>query len=96
MKARVGDRLVIRGHAVGEAPRDGEITEVRGPKGGPPYLVRWEDGHVGLVFPGSDAAVEHFEKHRVVAAPWGSIPSELRSDEGARRGGKVRRARTSR
>ena len=68
MKARVGDRLVIRGHTVGEAPRDGEIIEVRGPDDGPPYLVRWEDGHMGLVFPGPDATVEHFEEHHLAAA----------------------------
>ena len=61
MKASVGDRLVIKGHHVGEPDRDAEILEVRGDDGSPPYLVRWEDdGHVGLFFPGSDAAIEHF------------------------------------
>jgi hypothetical protein len=36
---------------------------VRGSDGRPPYLVRWsDDGHVGLIFPGPDAAVEHFER----------------------------------
>ncbi|HEX6581330.1 MAG TPA: DUF1918 domain-containing protein [Actinomycetota bacterium] len=34
--ASVGDRLVIRGHHVGEQDRDGEIVEVRGGAGGPP------------------------------------------------------------
>jgi hypothetical protein len=24
-------------------------------------MVRWEDGHVAEVFPGSDAYVQHFE-----------------------------------
>ncbi len=62
MKASVGDRLVIKGHHVGEPDRDGEILEVHGDDGGPPYLVRWsEDGHVGLFFPSTDAVVEHFE-----------------------------------
>jgi hypothetical protein len=61
MKARVGDRLVIHGHRVGEPERDAEILEVRGTDGEPPYLVRWsDDGHEGLVYPGSDAYVEHF------------------------------------
>lgn len=64
MRAAVGDRLVIKGHRVGEHDRDAEVLEVRGEKGGPPYLVRWsDDGHEGLVFPGSDASVEHF-RHR--------------------------------
>jgi hypothetical protein len=64
MKASVGDRLVIKGHYVGEPDRDGEILEVHGEDGAPPYLVRWsDDGHVGLFFPSTDAAVEHFEQH---------------------------------
>ena len=62
MKGHVGDRLVIEGHRIGEALRDGEIVEVRRPDGEPPFLVRWDDGHVGLVFPGPDARVEHFDK----------------------------------
>ncbi|MFE3997678.1 DUF1918 domain-containing protein [Nocardioides sp. YIM B13467] len=62
MYAAVGDRLVVRGHQVGEPVRDAEILEVRHEDGSPPYLVRWSDnGHEALVFPGSDAFVEHFE-----------------------------------
>ena len=64
MRASVGDRLVIKGHHVGEPDRDAEILEVHGQDGAPPYVVRWsEDGHEGLFFPGSDAVVEHFEHH---------------------------------
>ena len=63
MYAVKGDRLVIRSLHVDEAVRDGEILEVRGPQGGPPYLVRWSDnGHETLVYPGPDAQVEHFEQ----------------------------------
>jgi hypothetical protein len=63
MKASTGDRLVVRGHHVGEHARDGEILEVLGEAGGPPYLVRWsDDGHVSRVFPGSDAYVEHLAR----------------------------------
>jgi hypothetical protein len=40
MNASVGDRLVIKGHHVGEPDRNAEIIEVRGEDGGPPYLVR--------------------------------------------------------
>jgi len=59
--ANVGDRIVIKGHHLGEPERDGEILEVHGPDGAPPYLVRWGDtGDEGLFFPGSDASVEHF------------------------------------
>lgn len=61
MQASVGDRIVIRGHRVGEPERDGEIIEVRGEDGGPPYVVKWAaDGHESLFFPGTDAVVEHY------------------------------------
>lgn len=63
MYAHVGDRLLIKGHTVHEPDRDARILEVQGPMGAPPYLVEWaDDGHVGLVFPGSDAIVEHLEE----------------------------------
>jgi Domain of unknown function (DUF1918) len=65
MKASEGDRLVIKGHHVGEPDRDAEILEVCGEQGGPPYRVRWsDDGHEGLFFPGSDAVVQHFSHSR--------------------------------
>lgn len=58
-----GDRIVVKGHHVGEHERDGEIIEVLGKEGAPPYLVRWEaDGHVSEFFPSSDAHVEHFKR----------------------------------
>ena len=57
MKAKVGDRLVVESHTVGSPRREGEIVEVQGADGGPPFLVRWSDGHEGLTFPGSDAHV---------------------------------------
>jgi uncharacterized protein DUF1918 len=64
MTALPGDRLVIRGHRVGEHVRDAEILEALGDAGGPPYVVRWsDDGRVSRIFPGSDAYVEHLE-HR--------------------------------
>jgi len=62
MQASVGDRIVIHGHRAGEPDRDGEVLEVRGTDGAPPYLVRWGDsGHEALFFPGSDASVQHFD-----------------------------------
>lgn len=61
LRAKCGDRLVIRGHHQGEPRQDGEILKILGAEGAPPYLVRWEDGHESEVFPGSDAFVQHFE-----------------------------------
>ncbi len=59
MQAAVGDRLHVRGKVVGQADQLAEIIEVRGEAGSPPYLVRHEDGHEALVYPGPDASVEH-------------------------------------
>lgn len=47
MRAKVGDRLVILGHRVGEPERDAKILEVLGERGAPPYRVQWsDDGHI--------------------------------------------------
>jgi len=59
-RTRVGDRIVVRGHRVGESARYGEVLEVVGEYGAAPYLVRWElDGHVSRFYPSSDAHIEH-------------------------------------
>jgi hypothetical protein len=57
MEAVIGDKICIHGNAVGHADRNGEIIEVHGEKGEPPYMVRFEDGHTGLVYPGPDAVI---------------------------------------
>jgi hypothetical protein len=63
--AEVGDRLIVHDLHPSRAVRDGEILEVRGSDGSPPYLVRWsENGGAALVFAGPDAAVEHFVHKR--------------------------------
>jgi len=59
MQAVVGDRLHVHGKIVGQAERTGEIVEVHGSAGEPPYMVRFDDGHTCLMFPGPDAIVEH-------------------------------------
>lgn len=58
MRASVGDRILVHGAHVADHERDGEIVEVRGEAGAPPYLVRWSDtGHETLIFPGPDATI---------------------------------------
>jgi Domain of unknown function (DUF1918) len=59
MHAIVGDRLHVHSRVVGASDQTSEIIEIRGPGGAPPYLVRRDDGHEALVFPGADASVEH-------------------------------------
>jgi Domain of unknown function (DUF1918) len=61
LRAKAGDRLVIKSHHVGEPERDAEVLEVLGADGAPPFLVRWQDdGRVSRFYPSSDAYVEHF------------------------------------
>lgn len=58
VKVSEGDRLRFPGRRVGMPDRVGQVLEVLGADGEPPYLVQFEDGHRGEVFPGSDCRVE--------------------------------------
>lgn len=57
-EVRVGDRIRVHGHRVGEAQRSGEIIEVLGEGGDGRYRVRWEDGHESISYPSNDAVIE--------------------------------------
>jgi len=62
MKAHVGDMIEVRGLRVDDNVRRGEVLEVRGKDGAPPYLVQWDDDpHQCIFFPGPDAFVRHLE-----------------------------------
>jgi hypothetical protein len=71
MRARVGDRIILAAEHIDEATRDGEILEIRGAEGAPPYMVRWSDGHTGLIYPGPGAVL------RIGAAPGAPIPASV-------------------
>jgi hypothetical protein len=58
MRASVGDRLTTHGRVVGQHDKTGEIVEVLGTRGEPPYRVRFEDGHESVMSPGPDTTVE--------------------------------------
>jgi hypothetical protein len=58
MEAAQGDRIIVHGRTVGASDRHGVILEVRGQEGHPPYLVRFDDGHETVMYPGGDFAVE--------------------------------------
>jgi hypothetical protein len=64
MQANTGDRIVIKGHRVGEPDRHCEVLEARGSDGGSPYYVRWDDGSEALIYPGSDAMIERSSSRR--------------------------------
>ncbi len=58
MRASIGDQLCVHSRTVGRPDRLGDVVEVRGPDGQPPYLVRFDDGRERLVFPGPDCEVQ--------------------------------------
>jgi hypothetical protein len=57
VEAHVGDKIVVRSTHQGERERTGEILGCTEPGGGPPYRVRWEDGHEGVFYPSGTASV---------------------------------------
>jgi hypothetical protein len=59
MQAAVGDRLHFRGNVVGVPDHSAVVIETRGEAGTPPYVIRYDDGHESVVFPGADCWVEH-------------------------------------
>jgi len=59
MRAQVGDELTVKGRHQGDGDRHGEIIQVDGADGAPPYVIRWRDGHQSVFFPSSDTEVEH-------------------------------------
>lgn len=69
MKARVGDRIILAADHVDQPTRDGKVIEVRGPDGGPPFLVEWSDGHTGLIFPGPGSILRIGHGEEPAAAP---------------------------
>ncbi|WP_432139149.1 MULTISPECIES: DUF1918 domain-containing protein [unclassified Streptomyces] len=54
-KAKEGDRIRVRGSRL---DRIGEIVAVQGIDGAPPYLVRFDNDRLSLIYPGSGATVE--------------------------------------
>lgn len=63
MNAEIGDKIIVRGHRLGEADRECEVLEVQRPDGAPPYRVRWAaSGHETLFFPGPDATVQRLHR----------------------------------
>ncbi|MGW3472258.1 DUF1918 domain-containing protein [Saccharopolyspora sp. NPDC000995] len=75
MHAEVGEWLVAEAVHLDGHRRKGQIVEVHGPGGEPPYLVHWlDDGRVTLFFPGPDAHLErslpkHLKPHADRVAP---------------------------
>ena len=52
-----GDRVDVSSRRVGDQPRSGEILEVLGSADHPHYVVRWEDGHESILYPGEGTTI---------------------------------------
>jgi hypothetical protein len=64
MRATAGDWIVVQSLHTGEVEREGQIVEVHGEDGAPPYVVRWtDDDHESLMFPGPDAHIVQHPPH---------------------------------
>ena len=64
MPARPGDVVVVHGRSTGDPGRTGVIEEVLGPPDRPHFRVRWDEEHVSLFWPGSDATVRPGSRRR--------------------------------
>jgi hypothetical protein len=72
MKANQGDHIILAARHTDEPTRHGEVLEVRGANGEPPYLVRWADGHTGLMYPGPGSVLRVEAVHPHLT----SVPAE--------------------
>ncbi len=74
MKAQQGDHIILAPPHIEGQTRDGEIVEVRGDDGAPPYLVAWSDGHEGLIYPGPGSVLRIESARHEDAAPAPTAP----------------------
>ncbi len=58
MRATPGDQIILAGELVDQPTRSGVVLEARGVDGGPPYVVKWDDGHTSTMFPGPGAVLK--------------------------------------
>jgi Ala-tRNA(Pro) deacylase len=78
-----GDVVTVSSRRVGEPARLGEILEVLGDVERPHYLVRWDDGHDSILYPGESTTITpRREARREVAAPT-ALLVEVLTREGA-------------
>ncbi len=63
MRAQPGDHIILAPPTVDTPLREGEVVEARGEDGQAPYVVRWSDGHEGLIYPGPGAVLRVTSAH---------------------------------
>jgi hypothetical protein len=52
-----GDVVKVSGRHVGDVGRTGEVVAVLGEEDHVHYLVRWEDGHESVLYPGEGTTI---------------------------------------
>jgi hypothetical protein len=57
MHATVGDQIVVETETLNHRRRCGEVLDVISSGEREHYLIRWDDGHESLFYPGPDARV---------------------------------------
>jgi hypothetical protein len=53
-----GDVVKVSGRHVGDVGRTGEVVAVLGEEDHVHYLVRWEDGHESILYPGEGITIQ--------------------------------------
>jgi hypothetical protein len=62
MRARVGDQLVVGTNRVGV------VIGVPAEDGSPPYIIKWQDGHIAMVLPDQYARIIPADRPRPQSA----------------------------
>jgi hypothetical protein len=57
-RAARGNLVKVSGRRVGDSGRSGTIVRVLGERQHPHYLVRWEDGHESVLYPGEGVTIQ--------------------------------------
>jgi len=74
MKARVGDHIVLATVHPDGPTRSGRVVALGDADGGPPYVVRWDDGEVGSLYPGRGAVLSIGDRAPQAEAPPRAVP----------------------
>ncbi|HEV2642792.1 MAG TPA: DUF1918 domain-containing protein [Candidatus Elarobacter sp.] len=59
MVTKVGDEIIVDGRHIDDPSKKGEVLDVLHTGGVEHYLIRWDDGHEGIFYPGADAHSVH-------------------------------------
>ena len=67
VRAAAGDVIEVSGRRVGDHARLGKILELLGSEDHPHFLVRWEDGHESVLYPGEGTTIRPVRRREASA-----------------------------